>query len=126
MDSYNIAAETLLKTYAGGAAPEGHEVISGGRFNGDVVVNGNFCNRRPLGSSRSSFALVAKGRTRGDFVSPDLDNARTRKFATCEACPNASTVANAPHTRALQLGTTRNHQFFSASRFNRLQPLERG
>jgi PEP-CTERM motif-containing protein len=74
INSYNIATGALLATYAAGSAPDGTGVISGGKFNGDVVVNGNFGTVGLLDPTTSSFVIIANGGTRGDFVSPDSNN----------------------------------------------------
>jgi hypothetical protein len=74
INAYNIATGALLKTYATGAAPDGTGVISGGRFNGDVIVNGNFGTVGLLDPTTSSFVVIASGGTRGDFVSADSNN----------------------------------------------------
>jgi len=41
IQSYNIATGALLRTFATGHSPDGTGVISGGLFNGDVIVNNN-------------------------------------------------------------------------------------
>ena len=74
INAYNIATGALLKTYAAGAAPDGTGVISGGKLNGDVIVNGNFGTVGLLDPTTSSFTIIATGGTRGDFVSPDTSN----------------------------------------------------
>lgn len=74
INAYNIATGALLKTYVTGAAPDGTGVISGGKFNGDVVVNGNFGTVGLLDPTTGLFVLIATGGTRGDFVSPDSNN----------------------------------------------------
>lgn len=74
INAYDIATGALLKTYAAGSAPDGTGVISGGKFNGDVVVNGNFGTVGLLDPTTSSFVIIASGGTRGDFVSPDSNN----------------------------------------------------
>jgi hypothetical protein len=74
INSYDIASGMLLKTYAAGAGPDGTGVISGGNFNGDVIVNGNFGTVGLLDPTTGSFVIIADGGTRGDFVSPDLNN----------------------------------------------------
>ena len=74
INSYDIASGALLKTYIAGSAPDGTGVISGGAFNGDVVVNGNFGTVGLLDPTTSSFVIIANGGTRGDFVSADSNN----------------------------------------------------
>jgi hypothetical protein len=74
INAYDISTGALLKTYATGSAPDGTGVISGGKFNGDVVVNGNFGTVGLLDPTTSAFVLIATGGSRGDFVSPDSNN----------------------------------------------------
>jgi hypothetical protein len=74
INAYDIATGALLATYATGSAPDGTGVISGGSFNGDVIVNGNFGTVGLLNPTTSSFVIIASGGTRGDFVSPDSNN----------------------------------------------------
>jgi hypothetical protein len=74
INAYNIATGVLLKSYAAGAGPDGTGVISGGSFNGDVIVNGNSGTVGLLDPTTSSFVIIASGGTRGDFVSPDVSN----------------------------------------------------
>jgi hypothetical protein len=74
INAYDIATGTLLKTYATGSAPDGTGVISGGNFNGDVIVNGNVGTVGLLDPTTSAFVIIASGGTRGDFVSPDSNN----------------------------------------------------
>ena len=74
INAYSIATGALLNTYFTGAAPDGTGVISGGKFNGDVVVNGNFGTVGLLDPTTSTFVVIASGGTRGDFVSPDSNN----------------------------------------------------
>jgi hypothetical protein len=74
VNAYDISTGALLKSYAAGAAPDGTGVISGGKFNGDVVVNGNFGTVGLLDPTTSAFVIIADGGSRGDFVSPDSNN----------------------------------------------------
>jgi hypothetical protein len=73
--AYNIAAGTLLATYSGnGHGPDGTGVISGGAFNGDLVVNNNDGTVGLINTGTGTETLIATGGTRGDFVGPDLTN----------------------------------------------------
>ena len=74
IQSYDIATGTLLKVYATGHSPDGTGVISGGKFNGDVVVNDNDGTVLLLNPTTSAFDIIADSGTRGDFVSPDTSN----------------------------------------------------
>jgi len=75
----NIATGALLRSFTTGHSPDGTGVISGGPFNGDVVVNDNDGTVGLLDPSKANgdpnlFVIIATGGTRGDFVSPDLKN----------------------------------------------------
>lgn len=73
--AYNIAAGTLLHTYSGnGHGPDGTGVISGGAFNGDLVVNNNDGTVGLIDTGTGTETLIATGGARGDFVGPDLTN----------------------------------------------------
>jgi hypothetical protein len=73
--AYNIAAGTLLATYSGnGHGPDGTGVITGGAFNGDLVVNNNDGTVGLVDTGTGTETIIASGGTRGDFVGPDLSN----------------------------------------------------
>lgn len=73
--AYNIATGTLLNTYSGnGHGPDGTGVISGGTFNGDLVVNNNDGTVGLIDTGTGIETIIASGGTRGDFVGPDLTN----------------------------------------------------
>ena len=74
IQSYDIATGALLNTYLTGHGPDGTGVITGGNFNGDVIVNNNDGTVGLLDPTTSSFTIIADGGSRGDFVSPDLNN----------------------------------------------------
>lgn len=73
--AYNIAAGTLLNTYSGnGHSPDGTGAISGGAFNGDLVVNNNDGTVGLINTGTGTETIIATGGARGDFVGPDLSN----------------------------------------------------
>ena len=79
VQSYNITTGALINTFNTGHSPDGTGVISGGSFNGDVIVNNNDGTVGLLDPTRSSgdpnqFVIIANSGTRGDFVSPDTSN----------------------------------------------------
>jgi PEP-CTERM motif len=74
VQSYSIATGALLHTYSTGHSPDGTGVISGGNFNGDVIVNDNDGTVGLLDPVTATFTIIANSGTRGDFVSPDLSN----------------------------------------------------
>lgn len=79
IQSYNISTGTLINTFFTGHSPDGTGVISGGQFNGDVIVNNNdgtvglLDPTKPNGDP-NQFVIIADGGSRGDFVSPDTSN----------------------------------------------------
>ncbi len=79
IQEYNVATGALVRSFATGHSPDGTGVISGGLFNGDVIVNNNDGTVGLLDPSKPTgdpnlFVIIATGGTRGDFVSPDLNN----------------------------------------------------
>jgi WD40 repeat protein len=80
IQAYDLATGTLLRSFPNfGHAPDGTGVISGGPLNGDVIVNNNdgtvgLLDPSKLDGDPNQFVLIATGGTRGDFVSPDLNN----------------------------------------------------
>lgn len=74
VQSYRISDGALLNTYVTGHSPDGTGVISGGKFNDDVIVNDNDGTVGLLDPTTSSFVIIADGGTRGDFVSVDTNN----------------------------------------------------
>jgi hypothetical protein len=74
IQSYDYTSGALINTYFTGHSPDGTGVISGGKFNGDVIVNNNDGTVGLLNPATSAFDIIADGGTRGDFVSPDLNN----------------------------------------------------
>ncbi|MDB5480711.1 MAG: proteinsorting protein [Caulobacteraceae bacterium] len=74
IQSYDYTSGALINTYNIGHSPDGTGVISGGKFNGDIIVNNNDGTVGLLNPSTSAFDIIASGGTRGDFVSPDRSN----------------------------------------------------
>jgi hypothetical protein len=76
VDSYNFTTGALIQTFpvTSGRGPDGTGVISGGLFNGDVIVNNNDGTVGLLNPSTSSYTIIADSGTRGDWVSPDTSN----------------------------------------------------
>jgi WD40 repeat protein len=73
--AYDIASGTLLHTFSGnGHLPDGTGVISGGNFNGDIIVNNNDGTVGLIDPAVGTEDIIASGGTRGDFVSPDTSN----------------------------------------------------
>jgi hypothetical protein len=75
IQTYDIATGNLLKTYSGGGrGPDGTGVISGGQFNGYIIVNNNDGTVGLINPTTGIEDIIASGGTRGDFVSPDTSN----------------------------------------------------
>lgn len=74
IQSYDYTSGALINTYFTGHSPDGTGVISGGKFNGFVVVNNNDGTVGLLDPTTSAFDIIADGGTRGDFVSADRNN----------------------------------------------------
>lgn len=80
IQAYDIGTGALIRSFPNfGHAPDGTGVISGGPLNGDIIVNNNDGTVGLLDPTRTDgdpnqFILIATGGTRGDFVSPDLNN----------------------------------------------------
>ena len=69
---YNIGTGGLVWfTGNTGHAPDGTAVITGGTFDGYIVVNNNDGTVELLTPAGGSVGIIATGRSRGDFVSPD-------------------------------------------------------
>lgn len=74
VQAYSIATGALLASYATGHSPDGTGVITGGTFNGDVIVNDNDGTVLLLDPVTGKITIIANGGTRGDFVSVDTSN----------------------------------------------------
>jgi hypothetical protein len=73
--AYDITTGALLNTYSGGGhSPDGTGVISGGNFNGFIVVDNNDGTVGLIDPTIGTEDIIADGGTRGDFVSPDTTN----------------------------------------------------
>jgi len=81
VQAYNIATGALIESFSGpaGHLPDGTGVISGGTFNGDVIVNNNdgtvgLLDPTKANGNPSQYVTIASAGTRGDWVSPDTSN----------------------------------------------------
>ena len=108
IQSYNIATGALLHTYATGHSPDGTGVISSNNnLNGDVIVNNNdgtvgLLDPTKANGDPSQFVIIANNGTRGDFVSPDLNNgtlflSQTDQVARLSCGPDCS-IGGVPST----------------------------
>jgi len=72
---YNIASGAQVFSATGlPGGPDGTAVITGGAFNGDIVVNNNDGTVGLIDSVTGIETIIASGGSRGDFASPDLSN----------------------------------------------------
>jgi hypothetical protein len=72
---YDLTTHALLATYSGnGHGPDGTGAISGGLFNGFIVVNNNDGTVGLINPTTGIEDIIAAGGNRGDFVSPDTSN----------------------------------------------------
>lgn len=74
VQAYAMSNGALLNTYFTGHSPDGTGVITGGIFDGFVVVNDNDGTVGLLNPTTGEFVIIADGGTRGDFVSVDTNN----------------------------------------------------
>jgi WD40 repeat protein len=68
---YDKTTGALLNTFSVGHSPDGTGAITGGKFNGFIVVNNNDATVGLIDPSTGLEDIIASGGTRGDFVSPD-------------------------------------------------------
>lgn len=100
IQSYDIATGTLIHTFATGHSPDGTGVITGGTFDGDVVVNNNdgtlgLLDPRKADGDPSQYTIIATDGTRGDFTSADTSNgtlfiSQIEQVARLSCGPNCS------------------------------------
>ena len=100
IQSYNIATGAHIATFATGHSPDGTGVISGGTFNGEVIVNDNdgtvgLLDPTKASNDPSQFTIIADHGTRGDFVSPDTTDgtlflSQNEQVARLSCGPNCS------------------------------------
>ena len=76
IQSYDIATGALIRSYfsTGGHGADGTGVITGGKYNGDVIVNNNDGTLVLLDVANDTSLIIASGGTRGDFTSADTSN----------------------------------------------------
>jgi hypothetical protein len=74
ISAYDVTTGALIKSYATGHSPDGTGVISGGSFNGDLIINDNDGTVLLLDPVTSVETIIANNGTRGDFVSADTNN----------------------------------------------------
>jgi len=73
--AYDITTGAVLRVFSGqGRDPDGLGVISGGGFNGDIIINNNDGTLGLIDLTTGIEDIIANGGTRGDFISPDPSN----------------------------------------------------
>ncbi|ARN82190.1 hypothetical protein [Methylocystis bryophila] len=93
INGYDIATGSLVYSSPSISGSDGTGVISGGKFNGDIVVNTNFGEIYLLDPTTNTTTLIATGGTRGDYTQVDptngslfLDYADVVDRLTCPGC----------------------------------------
>lgn len=75
IEAYDIASGALLNSFNGqGRGPDGTGVITGGKYNGFIVVNNNDGTLGLIDPTKGTEVIIANGGSRGDFVSADISN----------------------------------------------------
>jgi hypothetical protein len=74
VQSYSITGAFTGLDVCVGHGPDGTGVISGGKFNGDVIVNNNDGTVGLIDPTAGSEDIIANDGSRGDWVSPDTSN----------------------------------------------------
>jgi hypothetical protein len=95
INGYTIAPNGAQVFSAGGfSGPDGTGVISGGLFNGDIIVNDNFGNISLLDPITKLSTVIASGGTRGDYTQVDTNNGSLlldySDIVARLTCPNCS------------------------------------
>ena len=71
---FDIATGATVLTHPSFHSPDGTGVISGGAFNGHLIINNNDGTVGLLNPFTSVETIIASGGSRGDLVGPDLTN----------------------------------------------------
>ena len=76
IESYDTATGALIHVYTSteGHGADGTGVITGGAYNGDVIVNNNDGTLGLLDILNDTMLIIANGGSRGDFTSADTNN----------------------------------------------------
>jgi hypothetical protein len=108
INGYDIATGTQVFSAGGIPNPDGMGVITGGKFNGDIVVNSNIGSIFLLDPITKISTEIASGGTRGDYTQVDPTNGTLfldySDIVARLSCPNCtfSTVPE-PSTWAMML-----------------------
>jgi len=91
--AYSISTGASLNFWGVGHGTDGTGVITGGKFNGDIVVNNNDGTVGLLDPTNGNYSTIADSGTRGDWVSLDTNNgslflSQTEQIdrLTCDNC----------------------------------------
>ena len=108
IQAVDIATGALGPSYGTSGNPDGTGVITGGLFNGFIIVNTNNGNIDLIDPANNTFTTIATGGTRGDYTSPDTNNGTLfldyGDIVARLACPNCSFVPPAvPEPASLAL-----------------------
>src|SRR5262249_22792661 len=68
---YSIATGTLLSSTGGFPSPDGTGIITGGQFNGDLIVNNNNGDVDLFDFKTNTLTTIATGNERGDYAMTD-------------------------------------------------------
>jgi hypothetical protein len=74
VQSYDKITGALINTFVVNHYPDGTGVITGGKFDGFIVVNNTDATVGLIDPTKGTEDIIAMGGTRGDFVSPDPSN----------------------------------------------------
>ncbi len=100
INGYDIATGNHVYTSPSISGADGTGVISGGTFNGDIIVNTNFGEIYLLDPTTNTSTLIATGGTRGDYTQVDPTNGSLFLDYADEVdrltCPNCSFAPPAP------------------------------
>ena len=72
--AYNLSTGSFVNFWGVGHPTDGTGVITGGMFNGDIVVNNNDGTVGLFDPTTGTYSTIASGGTRGDWVSLDTNN----------------------------------------------------
>jgi hypothetical protein len=71
INCYNISTGALVSTTSGFPSPDGTGLISGGTFNGDLIVNNNNGDVDLFDFASKTITTIASGNERGDYAMTD-------------------------------------------------------
>lgn len=74
INAVNSVTGAVTHTWGGFNSPDGAAVISGGAFDGYIIVNNNNGEIDLLNPATGGFIPIGNQATRGDFVAPDVSN----------------------------------------------------